>query len=46
LDEAFFSILTANIQQAARAGQNQAAAAMQRLGAEAMKIVRENAPPR
>jgi len=45
LDEAFFTILTANIEQAARAGQKQAATAMQRLGNEAMKIIRENAPP-
>ncbi len=45
LDEAFFTILTANIEQAARAGQKQAATTMQRIGAEAMAIVRENAPP-
>ena len=45
LDEAFFTILTANVEQAARAGQKQAATAMQRLGNEAMKIIRENAPP-
>jgi uncharacterized protein YbaR (Trm112 family) len=45
LDEAFFTILTANVEQAARAGQKQAVAAMQRLGDEAMKIIRENAPP-
>jgi hypothetical protein len=45
LDEPFFAILSANIQQATEAGQKEAVEALQRIGARAMEIVRENAPP-
>lgn len=45
LDEAFFAIVSANIQQASQAGQKDAVEMLQRIGAWAMEIVRENAPP-
>ena len=45
LDEAFFTILSANAQQAARSRQNQAVKVLQQIGNKAMQIVRENAPP-
>jgi hypothetical protein len=45
LDETFFAVLSANVQQAAQAGQKDAVAMLQNIAAEAMEFVRENAPP-
>ena len=45
LDEAFFSILSANIQQASQAGRKEAVEVLQHIGTRAMEIIRENAPP-
>jgi len=45
LDEAFFTVLSANAQQAAQAGRQEAVDALQKIGTLAVKIVQENAPP-
>ena len=45
LDEAFFTVLSANAQQAAQAGQKEVVDALQRIGTSAVRIVQENAPP-
>lgn len=45
LDDAFFTVLQANVQAAARAGQTQAVNTLQRLGSMAMEVIRDNAPP-
>ncbi len=45
LDEAFFTVLSANAQQAAQAGQKEAVEALQRIGTLAVRVVQENAPP-
>jgi hypothetical protein len=45
LDQAFFSILSANARQAAQVGQQRVVKALQELAAMAMEIVQEKAPP-
>ena len=45
LDEAFFTILSANLQQATQVGQRDAVQKLQQIGDNAMRLVRENAPP-
>lgn len=45
LDEAFFTVLSANTEQAAEADNKDALEALQKIAAQAMEVVRENAPP-
>ncbi len=45
LDDTFFSILSANLQQAAQTGQRNAVQKLRQIGDRAMQLVRDNAPP-